>query len=61
MRGDRLTVICRSEDPNWYKARRYDGLEGMIPRNHVKTKHSHTGPRQATDDPRQAVQLLRMP
>ena len=37
-RGDTLTIIAPSKDPNWYKARRYDGLEGMIPYNYVQQK-----------------------
>ena len=37
-RGDTLTIIAPSRDPNWYKARRYDGLEGMIPYNYVQEK-----------------------
>ena len=28
-------LIPNSQDPNWYKARRADGLEGMIPANFV--------------------------
>ena len=35
-RGDSLTIISKSKDPNWYKAKRYDGLEGMIPFNYVQ-------------------------
>lgn len=42
-RGDTLIIISASKDPNWYKARRYDGLEGMIPFNYVQAKKSPTG------------------
>ena len=37
-RGDTLVIISASKDPNWYKARRSDGLEGMIPYNYVQRK-----------------------
>jgi len=37
-KGDTLTIISSSKDPNWYKARRADGLEGMIPYNYVQKK-----------------------
>jgi len=30
-----LVIIAPSKDPNWYKAKRYDDLEGMIPYNYV--------------------------
>lgn len=40
-RGDRLTIISPSKDPNWYKARREDGLEGMIPFNYVQETSKH--------------------
>lgn len=45
-KGDSLEILCSSKDPNWYKARRYDGLEGMIPFNYVqeKRKTAHTPP-----------------
>ncbi len=42
-RGDTLTIISASKDPNWYKARRADGLEGMIPFNYVQAKKSPSG------------------
>lgn len=42
-RGDTLIIISASKDPNWYKARRFDGLEGMIPFNYVQPKKSPTG------------------
>lgn len=42
-RGDTLTIISASKDPNWFKARRYDGLEGMIPFNYVQAKKSPGG------------------
>ena len=31
-------LVFLFKDPNWYKARRYDGLEGMIPFNYVMEK-----------------------
>ena len=34
--GDTLTIISRTKDPNWYKARRFDGLVGLIPHNYVQ-------------------------
>jgi serine/threonine protein kinase len=34
-KGDRLTILSVSRDPNWYKARAEDGAEGMIPANYV--------------------------
>lgn len=37
-RGDTLIIVSSSRDPNWYKARRLDGLEGMIPYNYVQLK-----------------------
>ena len=37
-KGDRLVIVAPSKDPNWYKARRDDGLEGMIPFNYVQEK-----------------------
>lgn len=37
-RGDTLVIISASKDPNWYKARRSDGLDGMIPYNYVQRK-----------------------
>ena len=33
-----MTIIAATRDPNWFKARRYDGLEGMIPFNYVQEK-----------------------
>lgn len=34
-----ICVNCMwAQDPNWYKARRSDGLEGMIPYNYVVEK-----------------------
>ncbi|XP_003386644.1 PREDICTED: tyrosine-protein kinase CSK-like [Amphimedon queenslandica] len=38
-KGDILTIVSPTKDPNWYKAKRGDGLEGMIPYNYV-TKYS---------------------
>ena len=40
-RGETLVIISSSKDPNWYKARRSDGLEGMIPYNYVQKKKQH--------------------
>lgn len=42
-RGETLVIISSSKDPNWYKARRSDGLEGMIPYNYVQKKKNPTG------------------
>ena len=39
-KGDRLVIVAPSKDPSWYKARREDGLEGMIPFNYVQEKAS---------------------
>lgn len=33
-----MVIIAQSKDPNWYKAKRYDGLEGMIPYNYIARK-----------------------
>lgn len=43
-RGDTLVIISASKDPNWYKARRSDGLEGMIPYNYVQKKSDASAP-----------------
>ena len=42
-RGETLIIISSSKDPNWYKARRLDGLEGMIPYNYVQKKQNSGG------------------
>ncbi len=42
-RGETLIIISSSKDPNWYKARRLDGLEGMIPYNYVQRKQKQEG------------------
>jgi c-src tyrosine kinase len=34
-KGEILTIIHPTKDPNWYKARRQDGMEGIIPFNYV--------------------------
>eukprot|EP00731_Ephydatia_muelleri_P016536 Em0009g960a len=41
-KGDKLVIVAPTKDPNWYKARRADGLEGMIPFNYVQEKVSPT-------------------
>ena len=77
MRGDSLTIISKSKDPNWYKAKRYDNLEGMIPYNYVEemstgdassstasvtaSSATNTEPRQAVTGIRQAVKIQSMP
>eukprot|EP00731_Ephydatia_muelleri_P004839 Em0002g1015a len=44
-KGDILVIVAPSKDPNWYKARREDGLEGMIPYNYVQERAtSHPPP-----------------
>ena len=48
-------LISIIQDPNWYKARRGDGLEGMLPANFVMET-------QASENiPKAAVQLHKMP
>ncbi|XP_063955968.1 tyrosine-protein kinase CSK-like [Lytechinus pictus] len=37
-KGDVITIIKATKDPNWYKARNEQGLEGMIPANYVKKR-----------------------
>jgi hypothetical protein len=37
-RGDTLVIISASKDPNWYKARRSDGIEGTVPLNYIGKK-----------------------
>uniref|UniRef100_A0A1X7V7J9 Tyrosine-protein kinase n=1 Tax=Amphimedon queenslandica TaxID=400682 RepID=A0A1X7V7J9_AMPQE len=39
-KGDIMTIIEASKDPNWYKARRLDGEEGMIPISYVSISQS---------------------
>lgn len=33
-----MTIITPTRDPNWYRARRADGREGMIPANYVQKR-----------------------
>lgn len=37
-RGDVLTIISRTPDPNWYRAQRADGKSGMLPANYVQQR-----------------------
>eukprot|EP00040_Diaphanoeca_grandis_P030782 m.182709 g.182709 ORF g.182709 m.182709 type:complete len:482 (-) comp32130_c1_seq1:69-1514(-) len=37
-KGDQLTIINTSEDPNWWLARNKNGKKGMIPANYVEVK-----------------------
>jgi c-src tyrosine kinase len=71
-KGDRLTIVSASRDPNWYKARREDGLEGMLPANFVMEvkaealtvkKEAQKKPPKVSQDslPKTAVQLHKMP
>ena len=69
-KGDTLEIISASKDPNWYKARRSDGLEGMIPSNYVQEKRrvveqppppAATRTPGAVNQPRGAVKLRSMP
>lgn len=32
---ERLTIVQPTNDPNWVKAKRRDGVEGMIPTSYV--------------------------
>lgn len=48
------------QDPNWYKAKRSDGLEGMIPANFVFPRVDSDGPGEAVGS-KQAVKLQEMP
>ncbi|XP_070542818.1 tyrosine-protein kinase CSK-like [Ptychodera flava] len=34
-KGDVLTILRATKDPNWYKARKGNGSEGLIPKNYV--------------------------
>ena len=63
-------LIPNLQDPNWYKARREDGLEGMLPANFVMEvkaeavkKEAQKKPPKASQDslPKTAVQLHKMP
>lgn len=37
-RGDLLTIICVTKDPNWYKAKNALGREGTIPANYIQKR-----------------------
>lgn len=37
-RGDVLTILAKTSDPNWYKAQRADGKTGMMPANYVQKR-----------------------
>nr|XP_021326738.1 tyrosine-protein kinase CSK [Danio rerio] len=37
-KGDLLTIIGVTQDPNWYKAKNAVGREGMIPANYVQKR-----------------------
>ena len=50
------------QDPNWYKAKRADGLEGMIPANFVFPRADADGPPvEVPIGSKQAVKLREMP
>jgi hypothetical protein len=34
-KGDRLTIVSKTDDENWYKARSKDGREGLVPACYV--------------------------
>ena len=51
-------LISNLQDPNWYKARREDGLEGMLPANFVKESSKKPS---RENIPKAAVQLHKMP
>ena len=55
-----MVIICPSNGTNWYKAKRYDGLEGMIPYNYVINPAKELARKQAEELARkQAKQLAR--
>ncbi|XP_064816237.1 tyrosine-protein kinase CSK-like, partial [Oncorhynchus masou masou] len=37
-KGDVLTIIVVTKDPNWYKAKNTAGREGTIPANYVQKR-----------------------
>ncbi|XP_019615926.1 PREDICTED: tyrosine-protein kinase CSK-like isoform X1 [Branchiostoma belcheri] len=37
-KGEILTIVKSTRDPNWYRARTQDGREGMIPANYVQKR-----------------------
>ncbi|XP_077869842.1 tyrosine-protein kinase CSK-like [Saccoglossus kowalevskii] len=38
-KGDVITVVRSTKDPNWYKARK-GGREGLIPKNYVQKREN---------------------
>ena len=60
-------LIPNLQDSNWYKARRKDGLEGMLPANFVMEvkgqKDRQKTPSKTSHDslPKTAVQLHKIP
>ncbi|CAB1322646.1 unnamed protein product [Coregonus sp. 'balchen'] len=40
-KGDVLTIIVVTKDPNWYKAKNTAGREGTIPANYVQKREGH--------------------
>lgn len=55
-----LLWLLMLQDPNWYKAKRADGLEGMIPANFVFARVDSDGPSEVVGS-KQAVKLQEMP
>ena len=49
------------QDPNWYKAKRADGLEGMIPANFVRDNSDGPAEVVVGGGSKQAVKLQEMP
>ncbi|XP_065836431.1 tyrosine-protein kinase CSK-like [Oscarella lobularis] len=41
-KNDVLTILSASRDPNWYKARRPDGKEGMVPATYLAARSEVT-------------------
>lgn len=37
-KGDILTIMTPTTDPNWYKARHVDGRIGLVPHNYIQTR-----------------------
>jgi c-src tyrosine kinase len=42
-KGDRLTIMNSSEDPNWWLAKNKAGKVGMIPANYVESMSEKAG------------------
>ena len=38
IKGDIMTVITPTTDPNWYKARHVDGRIGLVPYNYIQKR-----------------------